>query len=136
MAPQITVFCRGRARWRVKNNHIWWDTARLEVEEPAERPLGQYESHYVLFPQGTTWDWYRAASGYLMHYRVTNGQSVDDAMIVHGALGHTITAINPSDEVLKVLQKGNFRLDVVRAETPEELKAVLDERVRTGKKFG
>jgi hypothetical protein len=102
-------------------------------EEPA---VVHYRSHYVLFPQGASWDWYEAASNYLTHFRATLGQSHDDAGVVHGDLGHTITAINPPDDVLKALKKFGATLDVIHADTPEALKKVLDARVEANTRFG
>jgi hypothetical protein len=125
-----------------------WPTTRLmkttppklrpEIEtSPVEPPVEvHYRSHYVLFPQGTSWDWYEAASGYITHFRVTLGQSHDDAGVVHGDLGHTITAINPADDVLEALRRFDATLDVIRADTPQVLKEVLDARVETNTRFG
>jgi len=111
---------------------------RPEIEEaPIEPPIVvHYRSHYVLFPQGISWDWYEAAGNYITHFRVTVGQSHDDAGVVHGDLGHTITAINPPDDVLQALRKFDATLDVIRADTPEALKGILDVRVETNTRFG
>jgi len=109
----------------------------VDEEEPVESPVEvHYRSHYVLFPQGASWDWYEAASNYITHFRVTLGQSHDDAGVVHGDLGHTITAINPADDVLEALRKFDATLDVIRADTPEELKEILDARVEANAGFG
>ncbi len=111
---------------------------RAEIEAPPVEPPVEvhYRSHYVLFPQGTSWEWYEAASRYITHFRVTLGQSHDDAGVVHGDLGHTITAINPTDGVLQALRKFAATLDIIGADTPEELKPILDARVETNTRFG
>lgn len=37
-ADEITVFLRGRCRWRVKNNNSYWDQCRLTIEPEEEKP--------------------------------------------------------------------------------------------------
>ena len=106
---------------------------KFDEEEEVE---AHYRSHYFLFPQGISWDWYEAASNYLMHFGVTLGQSHDDAGVVHGDLGHTITAINLADDVLEALGKFDATLDVIRADTPEALKELLDARVEADARVG
>ncbi len=115
----------------------------LPVEEttvtpptPTPTPVVGWESHYVLFPQGADWTWYEAASRYLTTFRVTNGQSADDAGVVHGDLGHTITVINPDDKLMDYLLKFDANLDVVRATKPADLKTILDARVDRNDRFG
>ena len=133
LAETITVFTKAFPRWRVKHNDSYWDEASLELIEHVMH----YRSHYVLFPQGTERAWYEAALPYLLHYRVTNGQSADDAGVVHGDLGHTITVINPGEELLAYLRrKFSADLDVVTAATPAELGTILNRRVETNARFG
>jgi hypothetical protein len=103
---------------------------------PPTPPVTGWESHYVLFPQGAEWAWYEAASRYLTTFRVTNGQSADDAGVVHGNLGHTITVINPDSKLMDYLVQFNANLDVIRAATPAELKTILDARVARNDRFG
>ena len=122
----------------------WKETEVAEEVQPIpqqpELPRGHYRSHFLLFPQGVEWKWVEAARDYITTFRVTWGQSLDDAMVVHGDLGHTITAVNPDEEALIYLSLGlealgaNYELDIIRAKTPEELKAILNERVREGRR--
>ena len=122
----------------------WKKTEVAEEVQPVpqrpEQPRGHYRSHFLLFPQGVEWKWVEAARDYITTFRVTWGQSLDDAMVVHGDLGHTITAVNPDEEALIYLGLGlealgaNYELDIIRAKTPEELKAILNERVREGRR--
>jgi hypothetical protein len=99
---------------------------------------GQYRSHFVLFPQGASWEWYEAAKDYFLKYRCTRGESADDAAKVHGALGHTITCINASPSTLSYLKQINpdATLDRIEVETPAELRQVMRWRADSGRRFG
>ncbi|MCD6555037.1 MAG: hypothetical protein DRI52_07510 [Chloroflexi bacterium] len=106
------------------------------IPTPPTGEGAHWASHFVLFPQGADWAWYEAASRYLTFYRVTNGQSADDAGVVHGDLGHTITVINPDDELMDYLLAFKANLDVIRAPTPADLKAIMDARVERNDRYG
>ncbi|MGQ9516913.1 MAG: hypothetical protein ACUVT1_06585 [Anaerolineae bacterium] len=97
-----------------------------------------YRSHYVLFPQGTPWAWYDACRHYFLRFRCTRGESPDDAAKVHGDLGHTITCINPSEEVLAYLRRLNptAEIDRIDVESVAELFAIMKWRADNNRRFG
>lgn len=97
-----------------------------------------YRSHFVLFPQGTRKEWYDAFWPYFEAFRSTRGESQDDAVKVHGDLGHTVTAINPDDEALEYMRSVNptAEFDIIRAETPAALNAIALRRAAEGRRFG
>ena len=99
---------------------------------------GQYRSHFVLFPQGASWEWYEASKDYLLTYRCTRGESADDAAKVHGALGHTITCINAAPNTQTYLKQINpeATLDLISADTPAALRTIMSERAQSGRRFG
>jgi len=99
---------------------------------------GQYRSHFVLFPQGASWDWYDASKEYLMTYRCTRGDSADDAAKVHGALGHTITCINAAPATIAYLKQVNpaATLDLITASSPAELRQIMTWRAQNGRRLG
>jgi hypothetical protein len=103
-----------------------------------------YESHYVLMAQNVPDSWRRALEKYFDRYKVTNGQSHDDAMIVHGARHH-ISLVGSPDCQYGVSQEledhitstaPEILIDRMVASTAEELKQVADWRVDTGRRFG
>jgi hypothetical protein len=109
------------------------------VEElPSGPPVVEYHSHYVLFPPGVGWNWYRASRHYLQKYRVTRGESLADAAKVHGTLGHTITCINPTPDMLQNLRQLNpdARLDILYVDDVGELEAEMDRRAQHDLRFG
>jgi hypothetical protein len=114
--------------------------ARLPAveESPGGAPVVNYHSHYVVFPAGAGWNWYHASRHYLQHYRVTRGESLDDAAKVHGTLGHTITCINPTPEAIRYLQRVNphAQLDLIYVDNVDELEAEMDRRVENDLRFG
>jgi len=99
---------------------------------------GQYRSHYVLFPQGTPWSWYDASRHYMLRFRPTRGESADDAAKVHGALGHTITCINPSPQTIDYLRQINpeATLDIIKAGSQAELFEIMKWRADNSKRYG
>jgi hypothetical protein len=105
---------------------------------PAPEPEGEtaYKSQYVLFPQGVDWDWYEAAKNYLIRYRVTLGQSADDAGVVRGGLDHVITVINPDEKMLAYLGQFAAIIDPIYAETPDDLTDIMNRRVAADDRFG
>jgi len=107
-------------------------------EVPGEPPVVDYHSHYVLFPTGAGWNWYEASRHYLRKYRVTRGESWDDAAKVHGTLGHTITCINPTPEAIEYLRQlnPNVHLDIIHAQNVDELQDTMDHRANNDLRFG
>jgi len=109
---------------------------------PETTPVGPlvvgYQSHYVLFPGGAPWAWYEASRKYFRKYRVTRGESLDDAAKVHGTLGHTITCINPADDGLAYLRQLNpeAKLDIIRITSAAELEAIMNHRAENDLRFG
>jgi hypothetical protein len=104
---------------------------------PTPTPIS-YRSHYLLFPQGAPWSWYQAARQYIGRFRVTMGQSLDDAAKVHGDLGHTITCVNIDQEGITYLQSLNpdAALDCIEISLASELELILNTRVANDKRFG
>jgi hypothetical protein len=105
------------------------------VKEPPEPPpVVDYHSHYVLFPQGTPWSWYDASRHYLVKFRATRGESCNDAARAHGTLGHVITCINPTPEVVEYLKQlnPNASLDFIYAQTTDDLEDIMDHRADIG----
>lgn len=100
--------------------------------------LGQYRSHYVLFPQGTSWAWYDACRHYFLKFRPTRGESADDAAKVHGALGHTITCINASPSTIAYLKQLNPEavLDRIEVKSAAELYEIMKWRADNNRRFG
>lgn len=104
--------------------------------EPPGGAVGEYRSHYVLLGQGTGWEWYEALERYFVRFRCTRGESVDDALKVHGTLGHWVTLVNAADEVLdRVWREPGVEVDVVRGSL-EEVEGVFTERAERGRRFG
>jgi hypothetical protein len=81
---------------------------------------------------------------YFDRFKVTNGQSHDDAMRVHGARHH-ITLVGSPDNKYGVSQEvedyirthgPEIEIDRMMATEAEELKQVADDRVSSGRRFG
>jgi hypothetical protein len=107
-------------------------------EGPPAQTEVDYHSHYVLMPSGAPWSWYAACRRYLLQYRVSRGESANDAAKAHGTLGHTITCINPSPERIARLRQLNPRaaLDIIRVASAQELEAVMNHRADHNLRFG
>ena len=112
-------------------------TSLVDMELPG-LPVVNYQSHYVLFPGEAPWTWFEAGRRYFRKFRVTRGESLDDAAKVHGTLGHTITCVNPADEVLAYLRQLNpeARLDVIRIQSAADLETVMNHRADSNLRFG
>lgn len=71
-AAYVTVFTRGRCKWRVLHNDSYWDDARLEgsssVQPPPLPPIGEidYERLAAALDQ--------VAAGYIAAARIVRGQ--------------------------------------------------------------
>lgn len=103
-----------------------------------------YESHYVLMAHNVPHSWRQALERYFDRYKVTNGQSHDDAMIVHGARHH-ITLVGSADCQYGISQELEdhikatapaILIDRMAASAADELQLVADERVASGRRFG
>jgi hypothetical protein len=107
-------------------------TLPAEVPSPPSES-DDYESHYVLFPKGLHWDWYEACRFYFERFGPTRGEELRDA-----ARADVITCINPSQETLDTLRRLNpsARLDVIRADAPADLSALIGQRILSGKAYG
>jgi len=107
-------------------------------ETPGVPPVTDYHSHYVLFPARAGWNWFEAARHYLRKYRVTRGESAEDAAKVHGTLGHTITCINPTPKTVERLRQLNptAHLDMIYADDVQELQTIMDHRADNDLRFG
>lgn len=123
LAEAITVFLRGTCQWRVKHNDAYWDEARLYAE-----PLLRTGSDYLLLPEGADAQWYQVAVPYLVQFGISAGQSWNDA----GLLGGTIVVVNPSAKLLSNLEELEVGVEVIRADSPADLQAALDERIEDG----
>jgi len=115
--------------------------AAIEASIPG--PPG-HDSHYVLMAQNVPNSWRRALEHYFDAYKVTNGQSHDDAMVVHGTRHH-ITLVGSPDSKYGIPQEledhirthaPEIEIDRMVATNAEELKQVADERVSSGRRFG
>lgn len=115
-----------------KPGRMLWQPMVKEPPEPP--PVVDYHSHYVLFPQGTPWSWYDASRHYLIKFRATRGESCNDAARAHGTLGHVITCINPTPEVIEYLKQLNpdASLDFIYAQTTDDLEDIMDHRADIG----
>jgi hypothetical protein len=107
-------------------------------EPPVEPPVVDHYSHFVLFAPGVGWNWYHASRHYLQKYRVTRGESLEDATRVHGTLGHTVTCINPTPAAIQRLRQLNpqVHLDIIYADNVAELEAEMDRRADNDLRFG
>ena len=108
------------------------------VEPPVGPPVVDYHSHFVLFPPGMGWNWYHASRHYLQKYRVTRGESLEDAARVHGTLGHTVTCINPTPAAVQRLRQlsPQIQLDIMYAASVAELETEMDRRADNDLRFG
>lgn len=107
--------------------------------DPTATPRGiSYRSHFVVFPQGSKKEWYDAFWPYLEAFRVTRGESYDDAVKVHGDLGHTVTAINAPADAVEYMRRVNpdAEFDLIQVETPAALAEIARRRVAEGRRFG
>ncbi|MFQ5611360.1 MAG: hypothetical protein ACE5H9_04425 [Anaerolineae bacterium] len=120
-----------------------------EVSQPETPPpdsiaitfpkaVADYQSHYILFPKGTEEWWYAAARRYLEHFGSSRGERLRDALFLRGAKGHIITCINPAPETVARIKKYHptARLDIIEADSPGDLAAALNGRVKNNAPFG
>lgn len=105
--------------------------------ETQNSQMGNYESHYVLLPQGVAWEYYTALKLYIETFRVTMGQSHDDAARVHGNLGHHVTFINPLPGVVDQVRQltPSMQPDIFQG-TAAQVRTEFGRRAREGRRFG
>ncbi|HID87701.1 MAG TPA: N-acetylmuramoyl-L-alanine amidase [Anaerolineae bacterium] len=124
-----------------KNDPLGFDLQRFL--DRVYGPVG-YDSHYVLMAQNVPASWRRALERYFDTFKVTNGQSHDDAMVVHGTRHHITLVGSPEcpygvpQEVEDFIRAHapEIEIDRMMATTAEELRRVADERAATGRRFG
>ena len=95
-----------------------------------------YTSQYIKLPQteNVFWAYYYLLREYIDKFRVTLGQSADDAVKIHGDLGHVITVVNPKSgdlEYMQGLADPGTKFDVVVGLTQTIREEFLD-RVKKG----
>jgi len=112
-----------------------------EPEQPGLKPRIPYHRHYLLFPPDASWEWIEACREYWNKFRVTIGGSGDDSGWGPGLEQRAVTAVNPDhwngdlQGFLDTYYPGCV-YDPVHAETPQELKDILDRRAREDKRLG
>ena len=122
------------------------DPLGFDLQRFLDRVVGPvgYDSHYVLMAQNIPASWRRALEHYFDTFKVTNGQSHDDAMVVHGTRHHITLVGSPESpygtpqgvEDFIRAHAPEIEVDRMMATTAEELKRVADERAATGHRFG
>jgi len=129
-------------RVEVSSNGLDVVSADLELAQEAK---AAYKSHYVLLSQNAPKSWLTALQNYALAFRCTMGFSHNDAAVVHGSLGHTITLIGAEDspygipaEIESAVRAlaPQARIDRVNVHTATELAAVMDDRAATGRRYG
>jgi hypothetical protein len=110
-------------------------------ETPAVAPREAYSRHYLLLPQNATWSWFEACKGYWETFKVTVGFSADDAAYGPGLVGRAVTVVNPHywEDDLQAFFERHYpgaRYDPIVAASPQQLEAILNERVSRGQRYG
>ena len=115
-----------------------WESLAQQPELEAE------ESHYVLLAQNTNVAWRHALDRYLDTFKVTNGQSLDDALRLEAA-EHHITLVGSADSELGVpknweweilRRKPDVLVDRMEAHSVTELRRVATARAERGDRYG
>lgn len=123
----------------------------VEVPTPPEeggeeeRPL--FDFHYVLLGQTAEsivpWNWIEALRSYLERFRCTLGFSHDHAMMADNTKSRHVTIIGSPDaqvavsvEAEEIIRASGAEVDRVPGTTAAEIKAEMDRRAATGKRFG
>jgi hypothetical protein len=108
-----------------------------------ETPLVE-ESHFVLLAQHSNGEWRHALDRYLDTFKVTNGQSLDDAVRL-AARRHHITLVGSADSVWGVpadwereIRRRNPRIliDRMAAISAADLRRIADGRAQRGDRYG
>jgi len=119
--------------------HPWdWQAAWKPPEPEVE------ESHFVLLAQNSPIAWRHALDKYLETFKVTNGQSLDDAVRL-AAKRHHITLVGSADspyglpkEWEEEIRRRNPKIiiDRMEARSVSELRRVADRRAQRGDRYG
>lgn len=97
----------------------------------------------ILLPEENYWDWVGVVRDYAVRYRASVTPTPEKAVRFHRP-NQVITLVDAPGAfadyapIVDWLRQAapEVALDVIRAGTPEELKSVLDERIRQGQRFG
>lgn len=121
--------------------HPWdWRAAR----EPLEQGEEDQESHFVLLAQNSSIAWRHALDKYLDTFKVTNGQSLDDALRL-AATRHHITLVGSADSDLGVPKEWELEIrrrapdviiDRIEAKSARELRRAADRRAQRNERWG
>lgn len=120
-----------------------WEAAWNPQPAPEPEPV-EPTSHYVLLAQNCPDAWRRALEGYFDVYKVTNGQSLDDALRLATA-HHHITLVGDADcdygvplewedEIRR--RAPEVTLDRIAGGSAEQIEAVVHDRVVRGDRYG
>ena len=112
---------------------------RADQQEPEMR-----ETHFVLLSQEANYAWRHALDKYLDTFKVTNGQSVDDALRLTSRYHHITLVGNHgviggvSREVEQYIRAGHpeVLIDRMRADNPEALRGIANRRVERYDRYG
>jgi len=119
--------------------HDWpWQASEEPEEELVE------ESHFVLMAQNSSIAWRHALDKYLDTFKVTNGQSLDDAVRL-AAKYHHITLVGRAgstygmpqeweDEIMR--RNSRIIIDRMEASSVTELRHIADGRAERGDRYG
>jgi hypothetical protein len=106
-----------------------------------------FDFHYVLLGQTVEsivpWAWMEALRSYLERFRVTLGFSHDHSMMADNTKSRHVTIIGSpnapvavSEEAEQIIRASGAEVDRVPGTTAAEIKAEMDRRAATGKRFG
>lgn len=105
----------------------------------VEPEFPKYHSHVLLVPQEMPDNGWSAIRLYADTFRVTISRSEHDAVLFHGGISHTITAVSPSPGRAAFLaeeqRKRGFALDIIPGDWAR-VKNILDDRARKGIRVG
>ena len=89
------------------------------------------------------WAWIEALRSYLERFRVTLGFSHDHAMMADNTKSRHVTIIGSpdapvavSEEAEEIIRASGAEVDRVPGTTAAQIKAEMDRRAATGKRFG
>jgi hypothetical protein len=116
-----------------------------EPEPEPERP--PFDFHYILLGQTAEsivpWAWIGGLRSYLERFRVTIGFSHDHSMMADNTQSRHVTIIGSpdapvavSEEVEEIIRASGAEVDRVPGTTAAQIKAEMDRRAATGKRFG
>ncbi|MBN1488120.1 MAG: hypothetical protein JW981_10810 [Anaerolineae bacterium] len=118
------------------------DTGAAKYKESHMcKPREPYGRHYLLFPPQADWTWIAAAERYWTTFKPTIGTSADDAAYGPGLTERVITVVNPQwwpEDIHAFFEQyyPGVTFDPVYAESPAQLKAILERRVVSKQRFG